>query len=83
VIEYNKFEPRLEMQYIDYGLGILSGVVFDEQVGEEAFDLATLYMALSKRGELAGFKVCQRFYEIGSPEGLAETEQYFKLMCSA
>jgi hypothetical protein len=32
---------------------------------------------------LAGFKVCQRFYEIGSPEGLAETEQYFKIMGSA
>jgi NDP-sugar pyrophosphorylase family protein len=83
VVEYNKFEPRLEMQYIDYGLSILSGVAFDEQVGEEVFDLATLYMTLSKRGELAGFKVCQRFYEIGSPKGLAETEQYFKLMRSA
>ena len=83
MVEYNKFEPRPEMQYIDYGLGILPGVAFDEQVGEEVFDLATLYMALSKRRELAGFKVCQRFYEIGSPEGLAETEQYFKIMGSA
>ena len=82
VIEYNKFEPRTEMQYIDYGLGILSGAAFYEQVNEEVFDLATLYMTLSKKGELAGYKACQRFYEIGSPEGLAETDQYFKSMSS-
>ena len=83
VIAYNKFEPRLEMQYIDYGLGIWSVFFFDEQGGVEVFDRATLYMARSKRGEVAGFKVWQRFYEIGSSKGLAETEQYFKLMRSA
>ena len=33
---------------------------------------------LSKSGQLAGLEVSERFYEIGSPEGLAETRAYLK-----
>jgi len=33
---------------------------------------------LSLQGELAGFEVKQRFYEIGSPDGLRDLEQYLE-----
>jgi hypothetical protein len=33
---------------------------------------------LAQRGLLAGYEVHQRFYEIGSPTGLAETDRYLR-----
>ena len=64
------------MQYIDYGLGAFSGKAFDLVPSDQAFDLADLYCAMLAAGELAGFEVKQRFYEIGSPEGLTETSRF-------
>jgi MurNAc alpha-1-phosphate uridylyltransferase len=77
LVEYNKHEPRPEMTFIDYGLGILSSRVLDTYPAGSAFDLATVYHALSVKGQLAGYQVHQRFYEIGSHSGLKETESYF------
>jgi hypothetical protein len=39
-------------------------------------DLATLFHELSMSGELAGLEVHQRFFEIGSPVGLLDFEQW-------
>ena len=41
-----------------------------------AFDLADLYHGLSIQNQLAGFEVNERFYEIGSHQGIKETELY-------
>jgi NDP-sugar pyrophosphorylase family protein len=65
------------MQYIDYGLSCLRRDLF-EDVTEEVFDLAALFGALSRQGRLAGFEVDHRFYEIGSPDGLSDLEQYLE-----
>jgi NDP-sugar pyrophosphorylase family protein len=75
--EYNKHEPRPDMAYIDYGLGMVSASVFDSYPNDEPFDLADVFQNLSQQGHLAGFEVHQRFYEIGSHGGLKETEDYF------
>ena len=77
VVEYNKHQPRPEMAYIDYGLSILSAAALAEYPSGSAFDLAEVYRALSLAGNLAGHEVFERFYEIGSHQGLAETEAYF------
>jgi MurNAc alpha-1-phosphate uridylyltransferase len=76
ILEYNKKQPKPSMRYIDYGLGILSGRLFKEYKEGAIFDLADLYHDLSIMGELASFEVHERFYEIGSIEGLKETERY-------
>lgn len=76
VIEYNKRAPRLEMEYIDYGLGILSAEVLSAYPAQP-FDLAEVYHQLSLAGKLSGHEVHERFYEIGSHEGLKEAELYF------
>jgi NDP-sugar pyrophosphorylase family protein len=34
--------------------------------------------ALAAEGQLAGFEVSDRFYEIGSPQGRAELEALFR-----
>ncbi|HYL38719.1 MAG TPA: sugar phosphate nucleotidyltransferase [Bryobacteraceae bacterium] len=66
---------RPGMEYIDYGLSAFRRELFDT-VPEEVFDLAALLHELSVRGQLAGFEVEERFYEIGSPDGLRDLERY-------
>jgi NDP-sugar pyrophosphorylase family protein len=77
VVEYNKRSPRSDMQFIDYGLGILTAKALSSYPPDEPFDLADVYHELSVEGKLAGCEVHERFYEIGSFEGLKEAEAYF------
>jgi NDP-sugar pyrophosphorylase family protein len=72
---YDK-QPDPRMQHIDYGLSAFHHELFDHR--PEVFDLAVLLHDLSLQGELAGFEVEQRFYEIGSPQGLQDLEQYLE-----
>jgi len=76
IIEYNKRAPRTEMAHVDYGLAILSARTLERHEDGAAFDLGDLYHELSLRGELAGFVVDARFYEIGSAAGIEATERY-------
>jgi NDP-sugar pyrophosphorylase family protein len=71
---YSKRQKLPQMHHIDYGLIICRKKIFDESPGVP-FDLADKLENLSRRGELAGHEVHQRFYEIGSPAGLAELNQ--------
>jgi N-acetyl-alpha-D-muramate 1-phosphate uridylyltransferase len=77
IIEYNKRNPRLEMAHIDYGLSIISARVLGTYPNLKPFDLADVFHDLSLAGQIAGHEVFERFYEIGSREGLAEAEAYF------
>ena len=77
VLRYDKRNPSKEMGYIDYGLGLFTRKVIADWP-EEAFDLADLYAALAEQGKLAGYEVSRRFYEIGTPNGLAETDAYLR-----
>ena len=78
LLRHDKAHPTPAMAYIDYGMGILRGKVLAERPAEIPFDLADVYKKLAGQGALAGFEVSQRFYEIGSPEGLAETERFLR-----
>jgi histidinol-phosphate phosphatase family protein len=63
--------PAEAFRYIDYGLSAMRREVIAERVApNQVADLADVLHALSAAGQLAGFEVSQRFYEIGSPEGL-------------
>jgi NDP-sugar pyrophosphorylase family protein len=75
VVRYDKSSPSAEMRWIDYGLGGLTSSALD-RAPESERDLAKLYERLASSGELAGFAATDRFYEIGTPQGLAETEQF-------
>jgi NDP-sugar pyrophosphorylase family protein len=63
------------MQYIDYGLSCFKRDVFDNLTHS---DLAILFHELSVNSRLAAFEVYERFYEIGSPAGLHDFEQYLE-----
>jgi NDP-sugar pyrophosphorylase family protein len=77
LVEYNKRAPRPDMSHIDYGLAVVSAQVLTPYTNNQAFDLADVYQALSIQGQLAGLEVHERFYEIGSHNGLKETEEFF------
>lgn len=78
IIEYNKSAPSPEMEYIDYGLGVLSAAVLKNADVNDPFDLADMYRKLSVQGSLAVHEVFERFYEIGSHKGLEESIDYFR-----
>lgn len=69
--------PETDFTHIDYGLSALDRSLVAERVpGQGRADLATLFHELSLEGRLAGLEVQQRFYEIGSPGGLQDFEQW-------
>jgi NDP-sugar pyrophosphorylase family protein len=78
LVEYNKELVKPNMSYIDYGLGILRADVFSAYPEGEPFDLSKVYNDLSLKNQLFGFEVQDRFYEIGSHQGIVETEEYLK-----
>ena len=71
---YHKKNRVAEMRHIDYGLGILRAEALAPWPADEPFDLADVYVALVAAKQLAGHEVTQRFYEIGSHEGLSELD---------
>ncbi len=75
VSEYDKRAPRPEMRWIDYGLGGLRQSALD-LLPPDATDLADLYHLLAREGRLCGFEAHERFYEIGTPEALAEADAF-------
>ncbi|MEO7725231.1 MAG: nucleotidyltransferase family protein [Chthoniobacterales bacterium] len=71
---YNKTMPTPDMHYIEYGLGVLAKDAFGSFLDQEVFDLADVYRQLVESGQMAAFEVKERFYEIGSREGLDELD---------
>ncbi len=76
VLRHNKKTRTQDMLYIDYGLSCLKASVFSQYPSSVPFDLSDLFGRLADAQEMAGFEVSQRFYEIGSPRGLAEAQEY-------
>jgi NDP-sugar pyrophosphorylase family protein len=66
------------MRHIDWGLGVLKASAFALYPDGEALDLARVYQDLLSAGDLTGYEVTNRFYEIGSPEGIADTDGYLR-----
>jgi N-acetyl-alpha-D-muramate 1-phosphate uridylyltransferase len=72
---YSKKVRVPEMHHIDWGLGMLTASAVAAWPIGEPWDLAELYEKLSSDGRLGGYEMTRRFYEIGSLEGLAETNR--------
>jgi len=73
ILAYDKKNRTPRMQHIDYGLGVFSRAAFEDAPHA---DLAEVYRDLLSRRQLAAFEVHERFYEIGSFEGIAELSRY-------
>jgi NDP-sugar pyrophosphorylase family protein len=77
IVGYRKRAPAPDMHWIDYGLGGLASATLDRVPGAER-DLAALYERLAAAGELLGFEARERFYEIGTPAALSETDAFLR-----
>jgi NDP-sugar pyrophosphorylase family protein len=75
---YDKKIKLPEMRHIDYGLSLFKSSVFADYDAGQAFDLAEVMGKLVREKQLAGYEVPERFYEMGSPAGLAELEDLLK-----
>jgi NDP-sugar pyrophosphorylase family protein len=76
IVSYEKSARTPEMRHIDWGLGVLKASAFAPYPSGAPLDLARVYQDLLAAGDLAGYEVANRFYEIGSPEGIADTDAY-------
>lgn len=78
IVRYDKRYRSAAMQHIDYGLGALRGAAFENIPADGPRDLAEIYQELLRSGQLAAFEVTERFYEIGSAQGIADLERYLQ-----
>lgn len=76
LLAYDKHSPRADMSHIDFGLSVVSRGVFAKYGHSTVIDLADIFRDLSVSGQLAALEVSGRFFEIGSPQGLMETEEF-------
>ena len=74
IVMYDKKVRLPEMHHIDYGLSIFKSSVFAAYAADQIFDLAEVMGRLVREKQLSGYEVPERFYEMGSPAGLAELE---------
>jgi MurNAc alpha-1-phosphate uridylyltransferase len=72
---YDKKASGPEFDCIDYGLNLFSAASFG-RLEKDAFDLGELQGLLAAKGRLRGVEATERFYEIGTPEGLEQTRAY-------
>ena len=75
---YSKTKQNPRMTHIDYGLGILKPNIFEQHLEGANFDLSEIYESLSEFGSLASFEATNRFYEIGSYDGLKELNEILR-----
>ncbi len=74
IARYDKKLRSPDMEHIDYGLSVFQSSVFAEYPSDEVLDMAEVMKRLVDCGEMAGFEAPERFYEIGSHEGLRELD---------
>jgi MurNAc alpha-1-phosphate uridylyltransferase len=78
IAAYDKRTPAAAMEYVDYGLSAFHASALSA-AGEQATDLSAVFEELIQRRALAGFEVKERFYEVGSWEGIRELQAYLSL----
>jgi len=67
------------MRHIDYGLSAMRRDVVGDLVPQTVpSDLSMVFHQLSLEDRLAGYEATERFYEVGSPAGLADFEAHVR-----
>jgi NDP-sugar pyrophosphorylase family protein len=75
-IQYKKSKKQNSMEWIDYGISILSKKLLEPLPKALGIDLADFFQEISYKNQMIGFPATERFYEIGSYEGIAATETW-------
>jgi len=80
VKKFSKKEKTKDMVYIEYGANIFKKEILRMIPENQFYSLDDLFPRLIEMEELLAFEVGERFYEIGSPQGLREFEEYIKML---
>jgi NDP-sugar pyrophosphorylase family protein len=64
------------MRFIDFGLLAVRRAVVEEIPPSGTVDLADVLHDLSTAGRVGGYEVHERFFEVGSPDGIRDLEAY-------
>jgi len=75
VTVYDKWSQDPAKEYIDEGLTCLRKEVLRRVPAGQPFAIEQVFQDLAAEGRLAAYETDQPFYEIGSPEGIAELEK--------
>jgi NDP-sugar pyrophosphorylase family protein len=65
-----------DMSHIDYGLSYFTRSAFDPFVKGSSFDLSRVLFDLAQEGEITGYEVYRRFYEVGSLGGIHDFKNF-------
>jgi NDP-sugar pyrophosphorylase family protein len=80
LVDYEKGTKNKEMRHIDYGITFFRESAFRRWRDQSSFDLSEVCHQLAKDNQLDGYEVFERFYEIGSIQGIEELSQYLRRM---
>ncbi len=80
ILAYDKRSRTPRMRHIDYGLGVFSQTAFAAIEPGSVCDLAEIYQKLLASDQLAGCEIHERFYEIGSREGIEDLTRLLRGM---
>lgn len=77
VKKFSKSERTAGMVYIEYGANIFRKEIL-KMIPQGHYTLERLFPRLIETGDLLAYEVRNRFYEIGSPQGLKELSEFAK-----
>jgi SAM-dependent methyltransferase/molybdopterin-guanine dinucleotide biosynthesis protein A len=77
VLAYDKRAPTDAMRWVDCGLGGLTATVLEDRAPLGP-DLGGLFSELAGDRLLYGFQTDERYYEIGTPSALVETDAFLR-----
>ena len=78
LIDYQKGSDNKNMYHIDYGITFFREEAFYPWIDQSLFDLSIVCHQLAKDRQLDGFEVFERFYEIGSVQGIEEFSRHLR-----
>lgn len=83
LFNYDKANHTPEMHHLDYGLTLLKKEALMNIPEGVIIDLADTYRGLVQSGNMAGYEIFTRFYEVGTPEGIRDLTEYIRKNGSA
>lgn len=76
IVQYKKGVIDSKMKHIDFGLTYFHCRAFDDIEENQPIDMSQICINLLKSKKLDGLEVLNRFYEIGSVQGIEELSDY-------
>ena len=72
VKRYSKTDKTGDMVYIEYGANVFDKKVLDMVPRDKPYGLEDLFPRLIEKNQLAAYEISERFYEIGSKQGIQD-----------